>query len=63
VKVIRCSALDEEGPRGDERVVREDLTEDEARRLADAMNRDLERGSDDWFRVVPDSHVPRVFEP
>ncbi len=62
-KVIRASNYDDEGPLGNEFVIREAMTETEAYELAATMNNSGHRRHCDWFRVVDDNYKLFVFQP
>jgi hypothetical protein len=63
MKIIRTDNYDDEGPRGTQHVVRENLDEATGRRLIDELNDDSRRSDYDWFRLVPDDYKLFVFEP
>jgi hypothetical protein len=61
--VIRHDNYDDEGPRGNQHVVGDHLTKDEAETLAKKMCDDPRRSEYDWFEVVSDDHVLYEFVP
>jgi hypothetical protein len=63
MKLIRVDTYDDEGPRGTQRVIRENLDESEGRELVDVFNNNPRRCDVDWYRLVPDDYKLFVFEP
>ena len=63
MKVIRTDNYDDEGPRGTQYVVRENLDEEAGRKLVDELNNDRHRSDFDWYKLVPDDYKLFVFEP
>lgn len=64
MKIIRVSCYDDEGPRGDKHLVGgPGWSIAEAEVLCDKLCNSLGRPDDWWYRVVPDDHKLREFEP
>jgi hypothetical protein len=64
MKVVRVSNYDDEGPRGDERVVAgPGLSTLAAAETCLRMCVDPHKNDEDWFEVKDDDYQPRVFEP
>lgn len=61
MKVIKGDNYDRE--RFNETVVAENLSEKEAKEMADRLNNDRRRSDEDWYTVHSDDYVPFVFAP
>lgn len=63
MKVIRVDNYGDEGPRGTQRLIRDGLSPDEARELADRLNDDPLRADVDYFLAVNDNEPLWTFCP
>lgn len=60
MKIICCDNYARESV--SDKLIKEGLGEDEARKMADDLNKQ-EKGSDNWYRAVPDTQKLHVYDP